>query len=169
LLALYRALLALALALGALILGGTLYAGFRRSGGDQAGPAAGGEAVFTGIGRLRIPLAPAGNSPAAPSAAAPFPAGGSGAERPLPEGQTALVIFITFPYSPRDQAFAEELASKAGDFRRIAVDYFSPRSAEELRALDEEEIRAGLLGVYNSVLRLGKIGTLYFNELLILE
>jgi flagellar basal body-associated protein FliL len=171
----------LVLALGAIILGGTLYAAFRGSGGekasagDQAGAQADdhagpgpetGEAVFTNIGRLRIPLASPGNGgPAAPlgtgdfSAAGQFPA----------DGRAALIISIAFPYSPRDRAFTEELASKVGDFRRIAGEYFSPRSAKELRSMDEAEMKAGLLGAYNSILRLGKIGTLYFNDLLIFE
>jgi flagellar basal body-associated protein FliL len=169
LLFLYRALLALALVLGLGILGGTLYAAFRGSGedktaGGQAGPEAG-EAVFTGLGRLRIPLAPPGNSPAGSPGADNPPLAG----QPPGEGRAALIISIAFPYPPGDRAFAEELASKTADFRRIAVDYFSARSAEELRSPAEENIKAELLGAYNSVLRLGKIRTLYFNDLLLLE
>jgi hypothetical protein len=172
LLFLYRALLVLALALGLVILGGTLVAVFRGpGGGDRAasngplpgggadgpggegGPEAAGEAVFTGIGRLRIPLA----------------APGDGAGQPAGNGRAALVISISFPYSPRDRALSEELTAKAGDFRRIAREYFSAYSVEELRSLDEETLKAGLLGAYNSTLRLGKIGSLYFHDLLLFE
>ena len=166
LLILYRALLVLVLALGLFILGGTLYAVFRGPGGGgraasggragQGGPEAAGEAVFTGIGRLRIPLAVPGD-------------GGDRAGQFSEEGRAVLVISISFPYSPRDRAFSEELASKVEDFRRIAREYFSARSAEELRFLEEEKMKAGLLAAYNSALRLGKIGTLYFNDLLFFE
>jgi hypothetical protein len=156
------------------MLGGTLYAAFRGGGEDKAsagggaGPAAGetGEAVFTGLGRLRIPLAFPEKDPA--GSAAPEGAGNSAGEIPG-DGRAALIISIAFPYPPQDRAFTEELASKAGDLRRIAVDYFSARSVEELRAMDEEEMKAGLLGAYNSALRLGKIRTLYFNDLLLFE
>jgi flagellar basal body-associated protein FliL len=157
LLILYRALLVLALALGLCILGGTLYAAFRGTGGDasaggaEAGEA--GEAVFTGLGRLRIPLAPPENSPAA----APG------------EGRAALIISIAFPYPSGDRAFTEELAAKTGDFRRIAVEYFSARSVEELRSPAEGKMKAELLAAYNAILRLGKIRTLYFNDLLLFE
>ncbi|MDR2069683.1 MAG: flagellar basal body protein FliL [Spirochaetaceae bacterium] len=153
---LYRTLLVLALALGLGILGGTLFAVFRGAGlpGNRAAPGepgteAAGEPVFTGIGRLRIPLSP--------------PEGAAG------EGRAALVISIAFPYSPRDRAFSEELAARVGDFRRIAREYFSSRSVEEFRAGTEETMKAELLGAYNSALRLGKIRTLYFNDLLLFE
>jgi flagellar basal body-associated protein FliL len=158
LLILYRTLLVLAAALGLLILGGTLYAMFRGpAAGDRAeagepGLAAAGDAVFTGIGRLRILLA----SPA-------------GAADNRGDGPAALIISIAFPYPPQDRAFAEELTSKVGEFRRIAREYFSSHSLEELRVMDEEKLKAGLLGAYNSALRLGKIRTLYFNDLLLFE
>jgi flagellar basal body-associated protein FliL len=163
LLILYRSLLILALALGLCILGGTVYVMFRGTGAavpensaGQEGDAAG-ETVFTGIGRLRIPLAPLGD------------AGDGASGDSAGEGRAALVISIVFPYSPRDRAFSEELALRVGDFRRIAREYFSSRSVEELRAMDEETMKAGLLGAYNSALRLGKIRVLYFNDLLLFE
>jgi hypothetical protein len=172
-LVLYRALLVLVLALGFFILGGTLYAVFRGPGGagvstgDRAGPEPEtGEAVFTDVGRLRIPLAPLGNG----GPAEPLEAGDFGAAGQFPaDGRAALIISIAFPYSPQDRAFTEELATKLGDFRRIAGEYFSSRSAEELRAMDEEEMKAGLLDAYNSILRLGKIEALYFSDLLVFE
>jgi flagellar basal body-associated protein FliL len=153
LLILYRALLILAFALGALILGGTLYAAFRGGEANAAGragqgartPAASGEkGIFTGIGRLRIPVSAS-------------------------EGPATLVLSIAFPYPPQDRAFTEELASRVGDFRRIAAEYFSSRTPGELRGPEEEALKAGLLHAYNGILRLGKIETLYFNDLLIFE
>jgi flagellar basal body-associated protein FliL len=162
----FRVLLVLALALVFVILAGTLYAAYRSPGSgplfgfsgngradgisrnrgtadrDQAG-------VFTGIGRLRIPVAAYG--------------GAGGAEK------ATLILSVAFPYPPGDRAFAEELASRVGDFRRIAADYFSSRSAEELRNPDEENLKAELLRRYNAILMLGNIEDLYFNDLLIFE
>jgi hypothetical protein len=172
---LYRTLLVLAVALGGIILGGTLYAAFRDSGsaggGAGQGPAApgtgetAGEAVFTGIGRLRIPLASPGESGGM---------GGGTGRSPGPGdmsagAQAALVLSIAFPYPARDRAFTEELASRVGDFRRITREYFSARSPEELRGMDEKTMKAELLRAYNAVLRLGNIETLYFNDLLLFE
>lgn len=156
LLILYRCLLALALVMGVLILGGSLYAVFRgqAAAGNRTGPgetADPGEDIFTAIGRLRIPLAAPGNT------------GGTGSER------AALVLSIVFPYPVRDRAFTEELNSRVEDFRRIAREYFSARSADELRTTDEKNMKADLLQAYNAVLRLGKIETLYFNDLLLFE
>jgi flagellar basal body-associated protein FliL len=159
-----RVLLILALVLVFVILAGALYAAYR---GPNAGPlvelgadktarpgTGGGTAdqeetgVFTGIGRLRIPVAAGG---------------GEDAEK------ATLILSIAFPYAPQDRAFAEELASRAGDFRRIAVDYFSSCSVEELRNPDEGVLKAELLRRYNAILMLGNIEVLYFNDLLIFE
>jgi flagellar basal body-associated protein FliL len=163
-----RILLILSLVLAFVILAGTLYAVYRGPGsgpvvdfgadktarprtGDGAGAGAGNQeaaGIFTGIGRLRIPVA-AGS--------------GTGAEN------ATLILSIVFPYPPRDRAFAEELASRVGEFRRVAVDYFSSRPAEELRNPDEGALKAELLRRYNAILMLGNIETLYFNDLLIFE
>jgi flagellar basal body-associated protein FliL len=162
----FRILVILALVLVFIILAGTLYGLYRGAGagpvfgfgaGRTAGPVvereggtAGQEpAVFTGIGRLRIPVAAHDGTGAAEKA--------------------TLVLSIAFPYSPRDRAFAEELASRVGDFRRIAVEYFSSRSAGELRNADESALKAELLSRYNAILMLGNLETLYFNDLLIFE
>jgi flagellar basal body-associated protein FliL len=162
-----RVLLVLALALVVVILAGTLYAvcrspgsgpvvdfgadGTARSGAGEAPETAGQGAagIFTGIGRLRIP------------AAAYHGAGGA--------EKAVLVLSIAFPYPPEDRAFTEELASRVGDFRRIAVEYFSSRTAEELRNPDEETLKAELLRRYNAILMLGNIEALYFYDLLIFE
>jgi flagellar basal body-associated protein FliL len=164
-----RILLILALVLAFCVLAGTLYAVYRGpnagpiasfggnrpagtganrgAGADRAGETAGqGPGVFTGIGRLRIPVA-----------------AGHGAEK------ATLILSIAFPYPPQDRAFAEELASRVGDFRRIAAEYFSSCSAEELRSPDEDALKAGLLRRYNAILMLGNIRALYFNDLLIFE
>jgi len=160
LLIVYRVLVALALALAVVLITGSLYALFRAPnsgplfhiGGRKQGrysPEAGAASpaalpnVFSGIGRLRIPLA---GEPAA-----------------------ALVLSISFPYSADDRPFAEELASRIGDFRSIAAEYFASLPREKAVNLDEEAAKAGILGRYNATLRLGKIETLYFGDLMIVE
>jgi len=168
LLIVYRVFVVLALALIAALAAGSLYALFRspnsgplfrigNANGKAAGAATGGKQgqnsdtgttpslpnVFSGIGRLRIPLA--GEPPA------------------------AIILSISFPYSADDRPFAEELASRIGDFRSIAVEYFASLPREKAVKLDEEAAKAVILGRYNGVLRLGKIKTLYFGDLMIVE
>ncbi|GHV63183.1 hypothetical protein AGMMS49587_12370 [Spirochaetia bacterium] len=153
-----RILVIIAAVLILVILGGTVYAFFIRppevpgtkAPAPSASPGAvpgtapgGGTAMFTGIGRLRI--AARGGEPA------------------------AALISIAFPYPGADRAFTEELVTKAPEFRSIAVDYFAALSAEELRNLDEAKAKAELLRRFNAELLLGKIGVLYFSDLMILE
>ena len=153
----YRVLIVLLIALAALLVAGSLYALFRpsnseplfRIGGSQAGatrtgmPAGGEIAMFSGIGMLRI-------------SAAGYPA-------------ATVVVSINFPYPAGDRPFAEELASHIGDFRSIATGYFSSLSSENITRLDEEAAKAEILKRYNALLRLGKIETLYFSDLMVLN
>ncbi|MDR2479007.1 MAG: flagellar basal body protein FliL [Treponema sp.] len=166
LLIVYRLMVLLLLFLILILIAGTMYGLLRKKGAEPlfriGGPASGGgrnravspadaaisageAGVFTGIGRLRIPVArTSGGSP-------------------------TLVLSIAFPYPPQDQAFTEELASRITDFRAIAVDYFSSLPAEQITALNEESAKAELLRRYNTALRLGSIKALYFNDLMIIE
>jgi flagellar basal body-associated protein FliL len=175
LLAVYRVMAALALLLALLIAGGTLYAVLGKPesplfniGGAQDGespgqgrresdplrngarPGAGRRenvvSVFNGIGRLRIPLA--------------APAGGPVA---------TMILSIAFPYPLNDPPFTEELAARVPDFRSIAFEYFSSLSPGELRDPDEEKAKKEILRRYNAALRLGRIETLYFSDLMIVE
>ena len=166
----YRCMLLLALLLICLLIAGTIYAFLRSPGSGPlfriggSGPASanqsrvgqvsagGGDAasVFTGIGRLRIPLK------------AGSPASGN-------PGAATLILSIAFPYSPEDRPFSEELASKIGEFRSIAADYFASLPAEKLVNLDEAAAKTEILSRYNANLRLGKIDALYFSDLMIVE
>jgi flagellar basal body-associated protein FliL len=152
----FRAMVLLALLLAGLIIAGTVSAFARSSGSGPlfriGNSVSGGEArgsttenggvnVFSGIGRLRIPLA----------------------------GSSTLILSIAFPYPSGDQAFTEELAAKIGDFRTMASDYFSSLPAENLIYLDEEAAKTEILRRYNASLRLGKIEALYFNDLMIID
>ncbi|HCC37385.1 MAG TPA: flagellar basal body protein FliL [Treponema sp.] len=102
--------------------------------------------IFSGINRLRIPLAGQGGS-----------AGGT------------MVLSIAFPYPLDDRPFTEELASKITDFKTIAADYFSSLPADSITNLDEDAAKSEILKRYNEVLRLGKIEALYFSDLMIIE
>ena len=97
--------------------------------------------IFSGIGRLRIPLA----------------------------DSSTLILSIAFPYPLHDRAFVEELAARTGDFRTIATNYFASLPAASLATLNEETARAEILRQYNTSLRLGRIETLYFHDLIIIE
>jgi flagellar FliL protein len=153
----YRGLLALILVLCLIFLAGTGYALFlQRNSGPRIFAALGipvneGETdtevpvthTFTGIGRLRLSTA---------------------------EPQSAMVIVtITFPYSPEDRAFSEELAARVREFRSITEDYFQSSNARDLRNRSEAQVKADLLERFNQQLRLGKIQTLYFNDFMILD
>jgi flagellar basal body-associated protein FliL len=78
-----------------------------------------------------------------------------------------VIFSITFPYDPEDRVFAEELASRIRDFRQAALEYFGSFPAEELRSLDEDEIKTELLRRYNALLRLGRIEVLYISDFMI--
>jgi flagellar basal body-associated protein FliL len=153
----YRVVVAVILLLAVVLITGSLYAAFRpkdssplfRIGGG-GGEQGRGEAVparetnvFSGLGRLRIPLAG--------------------------EPSATLVVAISFPYPADDRAFAEELASRIGDFRSIANDYFAALSLEKAAVLNEDAAKADILARYNALLRLGKIETLYFGDLMVVD
>ena len=164
---LYRCVIALISVLVAVLIAGSVYAVVRPSDsaplfrvgtadgverGRQEPPnssrpavdaANGAVGVFSGIGRLRIPAA--GQPPA------------------------TVILSISFPYPLSDRAFTEELASRIGEFRSIATGYFAALSTEKIKDLDEDAVKAEILERYNALLRLGKIETLYFSDLLIVD
>jgi flagellar basal body-associated protein FliL len=146
---------------GLLLLGGTLYAlvflrdgeGAKTERPSEAGLLpADGEQIFTGIGRIRVSTGD--------------------------EGSPTIIVDITFPNSAADKPFSEELAARTGDFRTIAAEYFASFSAtgiasditlSDVTLIDENILKEELLSRYNSILRLGKIRTLYFNDFLYLK
>ena len=150
---LYTALLCVSGALVGLLLIGTIF-GIARS--DDAKPIlhlgkqTGTESaqaynedirVFSGLGRLRIPLS----------------------------DSSTLVLSIAFPYYHNDIAFTEELAVKINEFKVIATDYFSSLPAESATQIDETSAKAEILKRYNEILRLGSIETLYFSDMMVLK
>jgi len=80
-----------------------------------------------------------------------------------------IIISINFPYKAEDRPFTEELASNIGEFRSIATNYFANLPKDKLDKLDEEKAKADILKQYNALLRLGRIETLYFSDLMIMD
>ena len=97
--------------------------------------------VFSGLGRLRIPLS----------------------------NSTTLILSITFPYSVNDIPFTEELAAKLGELKATASGYFSALPEEDLIQIDEDAAKQEILKRFNSNLRLGKITALYFSDMLVID
>ena len=166
LLLVYRIEFIILLVVVALLLGGSLFALLRpsesdpiisfggRSTGSRRPPsnnAASGEnnrndAIFNGIGRLRIPVTSQNTA------------------------QTAtMILSIAFPYPPDDRPFTEELASKINDFRTITTEYFSSLPAASISNLDEDAVKSDLIRRFNAILSLGRIEALYFSDLMIIE
>ena len=152
----YRVLLLLVMFLMVLIASGSIFAVLRPPnsaplfsiGKKNAGikSSANGETnVFNGIGRLRIPLESKGGK------------------------ESTIIISIAFPYPPEDRPFTEELASKITNFRSITNDYFSSLPSAAFINFNEDTAKAEILKRYNAVLRLGRIETLYFTDLMILD
>jgi flagellar basal body-associated protein FliL len=152
----YRGIMVIFLALVALLVVGSLYAlmrppnseplfhlGRQADGGKQKAVTGDATGIFSGIGRLRIPLAV---QPAA-----------------------TVILSISFPYPAEDRPFTEELASHIGEFRSIATTYFSSLNGEKAVNPDEEAAKTEILKRYNAILRLGKIETLYFGDLMIVD
>jgi len=153
----YRVLVVLLLVLAALLIAGTLYSSIRPSGSEPLFRIGGGNRngqnhddetvnIFSDIGRLRIPLADAAGNQVA-----------------------TIILSISFPYPGEDPLFSEELASRTGEFRSIAVEYFASLPPEQLVRFNEEAVKAELLQRYNALLRLGRIETLYFGDLMVIE
>jgi len=97
--------------------------------------------VFSGLGRLRIPLS----------------------------NSSTMILSIMFPYNAADIAFTEELAGKINEFRDIASGYFSSLPADRLAIIDEETMKIEILRLYNANLRLGRIEALYFSDMLVVD
>jgi len=97
--------------------------------------------IFTELGRLRITLA----------------------------NSSILILSVVFPYSASDIAFSEELAARVIDFRILATDYFQSLPAQALIQIDEDAAKKEILRIFNSALRLGRIETIFFEDLLVLD
>jgi flagellar basal body-associated protein FliL len=148
----YRVLLIIALALVVAIAAGTLWAFVTKpwenaAAETKSAPAAAplssaASKMFTGLGRLRIPLA-----------------GGKG----------AAVVNIVFPYDEADTAFTEELARNTPRFRESAEAIIGGLAPSEPLLRDEAALKAAVLKAWNEGLVLGKISELYFYDFMVLD
>lgn len=109
----------------------------------QSVPAATGESVFDGLGRIRVSTA---DTPPA-----------------------IAVVDLAFPYPASDRQFREELQQKRTELRAAASSFFSSRKAAELRPADEAAIKAALRDTLNGMLTLGTIEALYFSTFQVVE
>ncbi|MDR1786610.1 MAG: hypothetical protein LBR23_09165 [Spirochaetaceae bacterium] len=152
-----RALVLVLLALGAVILGGTLLAfalgkarpgvslrraepAPRETAGKPAVP--GRDVAYTALGQIRV-----------------------SARGDSPDGEGAVVLVSPwFSYSPGDSAFYEELSAKNRKLRAIFVDYFSRRTPSELLRKGEAAVKKELAELINGELTLGRISELFFDE-----
>jgi flagellar basal body-associated protein FliL len=144
LLILYRVLVAIVLVLVLILAAGTVY-GLVRARKTEAPPdrktetgVPGEEAVFSGLGTMRVSTA--GENP------------------------ETVIITVAFPYDRGDGPFSEELVSRIPDFKARTAEYLGAFTAEELRQTDTTTINSGLLDHYNSLLHLGQIKELYLLE-----
>jgi flagellar basal body-associated protein FliL len=166
----YRIIVVIMLLLVVLLAAGSLYALIRsrdsgplfRIGAGNGAANRGGQAVsgggaikdgesaysvFTGIGTLRI----------------------QNADKAQASPQAVVIVTISFPYKAEDRLFTEELASHIVEFRAIATSYFAGLGRDKLVKLDEDKVKAEILARYNALLHLGRIDTLYFSDLMIVD
>jgi len=146
----YIALLTIAGALAIILIIGTIFAFACKAGPvvrfnepvqERTLEQSGDVRVFSGMGQLRIPLV----------------------------NSSVMLLSISFPYPADDITFSEELAARINDFRQIAIDYFSSLPENEIIQINEDEAKREILRRYNNSLSLGRIETLYFTGLNIID
>jgi flagellar basal body-associated protein FliL len=96
--------------------------------------------IYSGLERLRIPMS----------------------------NSSTLLLSVAFPYSANDVPFTEELAARINDFKAIITEYFSSLPPEDTQ-IDEEAAKKEILRRFNASLRLGRIDTLYFSDMTVIE
>ncbi|MDE5897687.1 MAG: hypothetical protein K2H09_00235 [Treponemataceae bacterium] len=104
-------------------------------------------ASFTGLGQIRAATAP---------------------EADGTDGVTVVVV-PWLAYIDGDTAFYEELSRKSSVLKGLMGDYFSSRTAAQLRQEGEAAVKAALLRTMNGRLVLGQIQAIYFTDYLFLE
>lgn len=84
------------------------------------------------------------------------------------EKKSTLIISPWLEYK-EDRAFYEEMEEKYVSIRNIITSYFSPMTEKEIRAKSEDEIKNEITQKINSILVLGKINKIYFNDFQFLQ
>jgi len=80
-----------------------------------------------------------------------------------------VMVSPFFPYPSDDVAFREELVSKTRAIRSFILDWFAARKIGEIGALGEQSVKQSLIDGINSLLVMGKIDTVYFEEYFVIE
>ena len=80
-----------------------------------------------------------------------------------------VVLSPFIPYPSDDVAFREELVSKTRSMRSLILDWFAARKIGEIDALGEKKVKQSLIDGINSLLVMGKIDTVFFEEYFVIE
>lgn len=80
-----------------------------------------------------------------------------------------LVVEPWFYYDSTDISFYQELQQKSRRIRTIITDFFPRYTLEELNRMGEQNIKKQLAEDINSILILGSIDKLYFNDFTIFD
>ncbi len=80
-----------------------------------------------------------------------------------------VVVEPWFHYDSSDVPFYQELQQKSRKIRTVVTDYFPRYTKEELQRMGEQTVKEQLLTAINSLLVLGKIERLYFNDFAFLD
>lgn len=89
--------------------------------------------------------------------------------RTADNGPVTVVISPFIPYSADDIAFQEELVSKTRSIRTCILGWFASKKIKEIDGFGEVRVKAELVRSINSLLVLGKIDKIYFDEYMVLE
>jgi flagellar basal body-associated protein FliL len=87
------------------------------------------------------------------------------------DNQTTAVILLEpwLSYNNTDSAFEEEVLSKKAEFKTIIMDFFSRRTASQLKAMGEDLLKSQLLELMNQELVLGSMSGIFFDSYLFFE
>jgi len=80
------------------------------------------------------------------------------------EHRTVIIITPWLEYKNGDDSLYEELDTKQRSLRSAISSYFTRFTDEELHLRGETLVKADLLALVNSMLVLGKVQAIYFNE-----
>ncbi len=85
------------------------------------------------------------------------------------EPPAVLVVTPLFLYTKDDTAFYEELYRKTAELKAIVNAYVASQTKASLLVAGEDVVKERILSQFNSLLVLGKIDTLFFNDYLFLD
>lgn len=75
-----------------------------------------------------------------------------------------IVLEPKFLYKKNDTPLQEELMTKKGLIKNTFITWFSSKTVEELKKINEDQIKKEILSLLNTLLALGELKQLYFEE-----